>query len=112
MRPKKIRWIKCEPGERCFRPLCKPLNKTKGVFLALDEFEAIRLADLEGMRQIDAAKRMKISRPTFSRIVASARQKIGDALVNIKTIKIEGGCCKVLKKRGKAWKTLFMKRGD
>ncbi|MFH1854521.1 MAG: DUF134 domain-containing protein [Candidatus Omnitrophota bacterium] len=98
MRPKKTRWIKCVPGERCFRPLCKPLNKIEGVSLTLDEFEAIRLADLEGLRQVDAAKGMKISRPTFSRIVASARQKIGDALVNIKAIKIEGGCCKVLKR--------------
>jgi predicted DNA-binding protein (UPF0251 family) len=99
MRPKKIRWVKCEPGEHCFRPFCKPPDKMKGVFLTLDEFEAVRLADLEGMRQVDAAKRLKISRPTFSRIVASARQKIGDALVNIKAIKIEGGYCKVIKKR-------------
>ncbi len=100
MRPKKTRWVKCEPGERCFKPICKPLNKVECVCLTLDEFEAIRLADLEGLKQIDAAKKLKISRPTFSRIISSARNKIADGLVNIKAIRIGGGCCKI-KGRGK-----------
>ena len=100
MRPQKTRWVKCLPGERCFRPLCKPLNKLEGVCLSLDEFEAIRLSCLEGMKQIDAAKLMKISRPTFTRIEAKAHKKIADALVNIKAIRIEGGCCQV-KGKGK-----------
>jgi len=95
LRPKKIRWVKCEPGERCFRPKCKPLRRLEGVYLSLDEFEALRLADLLELKQVDAAKGMRISRPTFSRIVASARGKIADALVNIKAIRIEGGCCKI-----------------
>ena len=99
MRPKKTRWIKCEPGEKCFRPQCKPLNKLDGVLLTIDEFEAIRLADCEGFKQQEAAKRMRISRPTFSRIISSARSKVSDALVNIKAIKIDGGCCKVIDKR-------------
>jgi len=98
MRPKKTRWIRCDPGERCFRPQCKTLNKLEGVYLSLDEFEAVRLADLEGLMQEEAAKRMRISRPTFSRIISSAHRKIGDALVNIKAIKIEGGCCKIIGK--------------
>ena len=95
MRPKKTRWVKCEPQERCFKPLCKPLSKLKGVYVTLDEFEAVRLADLEELKQEDAAKRMRISRPTFSRIVASARKKVADGLVNIKAIRIEGGCCRI-----------------
>ena len=95
MRPKKTRWVKCVPGERCFKPLCKPLSKLEDVYLTLDEFEAVRLACLEGLRQVDAAKRLKISRPTFSRILTSAQRKIADGLVNIKAIRIEGGCCKV-----------------
>jgi len=98
LRPKKTRWISCLPGERCFKPVCKPLAKLKGVCLTFDEFEAVRLADLEGLRQVDAAKRLKISRPTFSRIISSARGKVADGLVNIKAIRIEGGCCKVIKK--------------
>jgi len=100
LRPKKTRWVKCAPGERCFKPLCKPLNKLKGVNLTLDEFEAVRLADLEGLKQVEAARKLRISRPTFSRIVSSARNKIADGLVNIKAIRIEGGCCKIMKKRG------------
>ena len=95
MRPKKTRWVKCIPGERCFKPLCKPLSKLEDVYLTLDEFEAVRLACLEGLKQVDAAKRLKISRPTFSRILTSAQRKIADGLVNIKAIRIEGGCCKV-----------------
>ena len=101
MRPKKIRQIKCAPGERCFKPLCKPLNKCEGVYLTLDEFEAVRLACLEGLKQVDAAKLMKISRPTFSRIITLAHKKIADGLVNIKAIRIEGGCCEIIKKKNK-----------
>jgi len=95
LRPKKTRWVKCIPGERCFKPLCKPLSKLEDVYLTLDEFEAVRLACLEGLRQVDAAKRLKISRPTFSRILTSAQRKIADGLVNIKAIRIEGGCCRI-----------------
>lgn len=97
MRPKKTRWVKCVPGERFFKPLCRPLSKLKEVRLTLDEFEAVRLACLENLKQADAAKRMRISRPTFSRIIASAHRKIADGLVNIKAIRIQGGCCKVIR---------------
>jgi uncharacterized protein len=96
MRPKKTRWIKCMPGERCFRPQCKPSNKLEGVNLSIDEFEAVRLACLEGLLQEEAAKKMKVSRPTFSRMLTSAQEKIADALVNIKAIRIEGGCCQII----------------
>ena len=99
MRPKKTRWVKCEPGERCFRPQCMPLNRLDGIYMTLDEFEAVRLADCEGLKQDEAAKRLKISRPTFSRIITSAHKKIGDALVNIKAIKIEDGCCKITRRK-------------
>lgn len=95
MRPKKTRWIKCLPGERCFRPKCKPLSELDGVNLTIDEFEAIRLADLVELTHAKAAVRMKISRPTFTRILASAHKKVADGLVNIKAIRIEGGCCSV-----------------
>jgi len=101
MRPKKTRWIKCLPGERCFRPRCKKVRELKGVTLSLDEFEAIRLACLEGLEHEDAARKMKISRPTFSRILTSAHCKIADALVNIKAIRIEGGCCQIIKRKKK-----------
>jgi predicted DNA-binding protein (UPF0251 family) len=99
MRPRKTRWVECEPGERCFRPQCKKDTKLEGVALTIDEFEAIRLADLEGLTQNQVAKQMKVHRSTISRTIASAHKKIADAFVNIKAIKIEGGCCKIVEKR-------------
>lgn len=101
MRPKKTRWIKCLPGERCFRPQCKPLKNLAGVTLTLDEFEAIRLSDLEGLDQEGIAAKMKVHRSTVSRIIASARRKITDALVHVKAIRIEGGCCEIILRRKK-----------
>ena len=100
MRPKKTRWIKCLPGERCFKPKGKKLTDLDDIYLTIDEFEAIRLADLEGLTHAKAANLMKVSRPTFTRILASAHLKIADGLVNIKEIKIEGGCCQIIKKKG------------
>jgi len=100
MRPKKTRWVKCEPKERCFRPQCKPLHQLEGVNLTIDEFEAVRLADLEGLTQEETSSRMKVHRSTVSRILDSAHRKIADALVNIKSIRIEGGCCRIIQKRG------------
>ncbi len=94
MRPKKTRWIRCEPGERCFRPLCKTNKQLEGVNVTIDEFEALRLADLEGLTQEKIAQQMKVHRSTVSRIIASGHKKIADAFVNIKAVKIEGGCCK------------------
>ena len=96
MRPKKIRWVRCSPGERCFRPKGKSSRKLEGVVLSLDEIEAIRLADLEELGQEAVAKRMRVHRSTISRILASAHKKIGEALVYCKTIKVEGGCCRVI----------------
>ena len=98
MRPKKTRWVKCGPGERCFRPQCKPVSKLEDVHMTIDEFEAIRLANLEGFDQEKIAEKMKVHRSTISRILESAYKKIDDALVNIKAIKIEGGCCKIMEK--------------
>ncbi len=61
------------------------------VILELDEFEAIRLSDFEGLTQEKAAEKMKVSQPTFNRILSSARRKIADALVNGKAIRIQTG---------------------
>jgi len=63
--------------------------------LTLDEFEVLRLCDLEGLEQEQVAGQMKVHRSTVSRILTLARKKISDALVNIKAIRIEGGCCKI-----------------
>ena len=99
MRPKKTRWVKCDPSERCFKPQTKVGQRSEGIILSLDEFEAIRLLDYEGLSQLQAAKEMRVHRSTVSRIATVARHKITKALVQIKTLKIEGGCCKVVKGR-------------
>lgn len=98
MRPQKIRSVKCFPGERCFRPRCKKVDELEVSVLTIDEFEAIRLADLEEMTHAPAAKLMKVSRSTFTRILARAHKKVADGLVNIKAIHIEGGCCNIDRK--------------
>jgi predicted DNA-binding protein (UPF0251 family) len=100
MRPKKTRWVKCAPGEKCFKPQCRPLQELEGVVLTMDEYEAVRLSDLEGLTQEEAAEKMKVHRSTISRILNSAHRKIADALVNVKAIRIEGGNCKIIR-RGK-----------
>lgn len=99
MRPKKTRWVTCEPGERCFKPQCKPQNMLESVILDLDEFEALRLSYIEGYDQAKIAKQMRIHQSTISRIINLAHKKIADALVNIKEIKIQNGCCRMIKRR-------------
>ncbi len=72
-----------------------PACTLEQVTLTLDELEALRLADLEGLYQEQAAAKMKISRPTFSRIVAEARHKVAEALVHGKALRLEGGAVRV-----------------
>jgi len=69
------------------------------VKLSLDGLEAIRLADVEGLEQEDASRRMKISRQTFGRILSGARRVIADAVVNGKALQIEGGDISITPKR-------------
>ncbi|NLA40593.1 MAG: DUF134 domain-containing protein [Smithella sp.] len=90
-RPKCNRQIYGIPDKNYFKPRGIPAADLEEVVLGLDEFEAIRLADHEQLYQEEAAARMKISRQTFGRIVASARKKIADVLINAKALKIEGG---------------------
>jgi predicted DNA-binding protein (UPF0251 family) len=61
------------------------------VSLSVEEAEAIRLKDLEGLEQEECAEKMNVSRPTFHRVLGSARRKVADALLNGKAIRIEGG---------------------
>jgi predicted DNA-binding protein (UPF0251 family) len=90
-RPHCCRRIGCKPDRVYFKPVGVPLTSLEEVVLGLDEFEALRLADLEGMYQEEAAGKMNVSRPTFARIVESARRKVAEVLVKGKALKIEGG---------------------
>jgi len=79
------------PGADYFKPAGILLRELDEVHLALEEAEAIRLKDLEGLEQEECAQRMNISRPTFQRVLESARKKVADALLNGKAIRIFGG---------------------
>ena len=95
----KCRHVQCNPNAVYFKPRAVPLSDLEELALAFDELEALRLADLEGLYQEEAAASMRISRQTFGNIIESARRKVADALVNGKAIRIEGGVCSVEKKR-------------
>ena len=90
-RPKCCRHVAARPDKTCFRPQGMTASSLEEVLLSLDEYEAIRLADLEGLYQEQAASRMNISRQTFGRIIEAAHRKVADVLVNGKILKIEGG---------------------
>jgi len=79
------------PPVNYFKPPGVPLSHLKEVCLSVEEVEAVRLKDLEGLELEECAKRMNVSRTTFSRVLGSARQKTADALLNGKAIRIEGG---------------------
>lgn len=89
VRPCKCRQIHGIPGAMAFKPAGKPLRRLKQVVLGPDEFEAIRLADMEGLYQEEAAEKMGISRATFGRIVEEARRKIATALVQGRALIIQ-----------------------
>ncbi len=90
-RPYKCRRVAFIPGITFFKPAGIPLRALEEIRLTVEEAEAIRLKDLEGLEQEEGAEKMHISRPTFQRVLASARRKIADVLLNGKAIRIEGG---------------------
>lgn len=90
-RPCCQRRIGCRPDTTYFKPAGVPLCELAEVMLTLDELEALRLADFQGLYQEQAAGKMKISRATFARIVEVARKKVADALIHGKALRIEGG---------------------
>lgn len=90
-RPFNCRRIGKMPMVSFYKPRGIPLSVLEQVNLNVDELEAIRLADLEGLYQNQAAEKMNVSRQTFGRILESAHKKIADALVNGKALSIEGG---------------------
>ncbi|MDI6893521.1 MAG: DUF134 domain-containing protein [Bacillota bacterium] len=90
-RPPIPRLVEHIPEVTYFKPAGIPLRLLEEVELTVDELEAIRLKDIEGLEQEEAAGRMGIARTTFRRVLVSARAKIAEALVRGKAIRIEGG---------------------
>jgi len=102
-RPIKPRWIGFDPPGVCFLPQPAAAPGMDLMVLTLDELEALRLADLEGLGQEEAARRMNVSRPTFGRIVEQARRKVAAALVQERGIGIEGGVIRFHPPYGHRW---------
>jgi predicted DNA-binding protein (UPF0251 family) len=98
-RPTKCRRVDYFPGVNYFKPAGIPLRVLEEISFSIEEVEAIRLKDLEGLEQEQGAEKMNISRPTFQRILASARQKIADAILNGKAMRIEGGNYEIAPRR-------------
>ena len=90
-RPCCLRHINHAPAAVYFKPTGVPACTLQQVILRLDEVEALRLADLQGLYQEQAAVQMQISRPTFARIIETARQKVAEAIIHGKALRIEGG---------------------
>lgn len=99
-RPNKVKFIDFEPSVVYFKPQGVPLNELENVDLTYEELEAIRLFDLENLNQIESAEKMGIHQSTFQRVISKARQKISNALVNGKAIKIIGGNYKMPNRDG------------
>jgi predicted DNA-binding protein (UPF0251 family) len=76
-----------------------PPQATDEVRLSVEEAEALRLKDLEGLDQEQCASEMNISKPTFHRVLESARRKVADALLNGKAIHIDGGNFELAERR-------------
>ena len=85
------RWISAIPPIASFQPEGKGTIEQQTVVLTFEELEAIRLVDLEGLYQQDAALEMGVSRKTLWNDLRAGRKKIAQALINGWAIRIEGG---------------------
>jgi len=88
-RPKKPRFLRFRPGVRYFKPQGVPLSRLSKVILLPDELEALKHHEQDKLSQTEAAFKMRISQPTFARILGSAYQKISLAILTGKAIKLE-----------------------
>ena len=87
-RPVKERCINCAPEACYYKPVGIPMRDLDEIVLAMDELEAMRLTDLEGLYQADAAEHMGVSRQTIGNLLNSVHRKVADALLNGKALRI------------------------
>ncbi|MHA1135428.1 MAG: DUF134 domain-containing protein [Candidatus Thorarchaeota archaeon] len=90
-RRKRHRLVTKEPPVSVYKPAGIPAMELEEILITIDEFEALRLADFEGLSQRDASTAMHISQPTFNRVLSSARHKVASGLVQGFVLRIEGG---------------------
>lgn len=100
-RPKKKRTIRFNPEVDYFKPRGVPISEIENVEISLEELEALRLVDVECMKQTEAAKRMEISQSTLHRVLTEGRKKIAEALTEGKAIRLRGGDYKMIRGRGR-----------
>ena len=112
-RPMKNRKIYGEPPYSIFKPVGVPTTDLETITLTLDELEAMRLADFEGLYQEESARLMEVSRQTFGNIISNARRKCAEAFLQGKQILIEGGEIEIDYERraicngcGRTWRSL------
>ena len=90
-RPRKWRKVCCLPESNRFGPLNSLINQECFVTMTVDEYETIRLIDLEEFTQEECADHMNIARTTVQRMYNDARKKVAESLINGKVLRIEGG---------------------
>jgi predicted DNA-binding protein (UPF0251 family) len=90
-RPWTLRQISAKPLIQGLKPVGIPLSELEVLSLQMDELEALRLADQEGLYQEEAAERMGVSRVTFGRILQKARAKVAEALLDGKALIVGEG---------------------
>jgi len=89
MRPKISRCLRFKPNVYYFKPQGIPLRELEEIILFPDELEALKLYEVDQLDQKHAAIKMKISQPTFARILDKARKKTTEAIIKGKAIRIE-----------------------
>ncbi|OGK62106.1 hypothetical protein A2334_04575 [Candidatus Roizmanbacteria bacterium RIFOXYB2_FULL_38_10] len=89
MRPKIRRCLRFHPNVSYFKPQGIPLKHLEEVVLLPDELEALKLYEVDGLDQKRAAEKMKISQPTFARVLDSAIKKTALAIIKGKAIRLE-----------------------
>ena len=87
-RCKKHRCCRRFENEIVYKPVAVPFGELDVVLIGLDEFEAMRLCDLEGMDQSEAGIEMNVSRGTIQRLLASGRRKLVEGMLNGAAIRI------------------------
>ena len=90
-RPVKWRKVCCLPESNRFGPLDSSADAKNHVIMTVDEYETIRLIDLEGFTQEECATQMNVARSTVQGIYIGARKKLAESLVEGKVLSIEGG---------------------
>ena len=90
-RPRKWRKVCCLPRSDQFGPLNDAIDSKNVVIMSIEEYETIRLIDLDGFTQEQCAEQMAIARTTVQGMYSSARKKMAELVVNGKGLRIEGG---------------------